>query len=89
MLFYVYFDRIGIIIQIFLFISYNIYNVFARQLCLAKFQNVIVLNELEPKEILMNGDKRNLILYKGVMISKKDAQKEMFKIDLLSRLEDK
>ena len=54
-----------------------------------KFQNVIVLNELEPKEILMNGDKRNLILYKGVMISKKDAQKEMFKIDLLSRLEDK
>lgn len=42
MLFYVYFDRIGIIIQIFLFILYNIYNVFSRQLCLAKFQNVIV-----------------------------------------------
>lgn len=42
MLFYVYFDRIGIIIQIFLFILYNIYNVFARQFCLAKFQNVIV-----------------------------------------------
>lgn len=42
MLFYVYFDRIGIIIQIFLFILYNMYNVFARHLRLAKFRNVIV-----------------------------------------------
>ena len=50
---------------------------------------VVMLNNLEPKEILLDGHKSELTAYKGIMISKANAQKEMFKIDLLSRLEDK
>ena len=48
-----------------------------------------MLTGLEPKDILMDGHKSELTAYKGIMISKANAQKEMFKIDLLSRLEDK
>jgi len=54
-----------------------------------KEQNVVMLTGLEPKDILMDGHKSELTAYKGIMISKANAQKEMFKIDLLSRLEDK
>lgn len=52
-------------------------------------QNTVMLNSLEPKDILMDGHKSELTAYKGIMISKANAQKEMFKIDLLSRLETK
>ncbi len=52
-----------------------------------KSQNTVMLNSLEPKEILMDGHKTELTAYKGIMISKANAQKEMFKIDLISRLE--
>ena len=52
-------------------------------------QNTVMLNLLEPKDILMDGHKSELTAYKGIMISKANAQKEMFKIDLLSRLENK
>ena len=54
-----------------------------------KDQNVVMLNELEPKGILLDGHKTELTAYKGIMISKANAQKEMFKIDLLARLEGK
>ena len=46
-----------------------------------------MLNNLEPKDILLDGHKSELTAYKGIMISKANAQKEMFKIDLLCRLE--
>jgi len=52
-------------------------------------QNTVMLNCLEPKDILMDGHKSELTAYKGIMISKANAEKEMFKIDLLSRLEEK
>ncbi len=52
-----------------------------------KNQNTVMLNSLEPKDILMDGHKTELTAYKGIMISKANAQKEMFKIDLISRLE--
>ena len=48
-----------------------------------------MLTGLEPRSILMDGHKSELTAYKGIMISKQNAAKEMFKIDLLSRLEDK
>ena len=54
-----------------------------------KEQNVVMLTGLEPKGILMDGHKSELTAYKGIMISKANAQKEMFKIDLLSRLDEK
>ena len=54
-----------------------------------KDQNVVMLTGLEPKGILMDGHKSELTAYKGIMISKANAQKEMFKIDLLCKLENK
>lgn len=53
-----------------------------------KNQHTVMLNLLEPKEILIAGHKSELTAYKGIMISKANAAKEMFKIDLLTRLED-
>ena len=50
-------------------------------------QNTVMLTGLEPKEILMNGHKSELTAYKGIMISKANANKEMFKIDLLTKIE--
>ena len=55
---------------------------------LYKAQNTVMLNTLEPEKILMDGHKSELTAYKGIMISKANAQKEMFKIDLLSKLEE-
>ena len=52
-----------------------------------KNSNTVMLNHLEPKDILLDGHKSELTAYKGIMISKATAQKEMFKIDLLCRLE--
>lgn len=52
-----------------------------------KSNNVVMLNNLEPKDILLDGHKSELTAYKGIMISKANVQKEMFKIDLLCRLE--
>ncbi|MBQ3142295.1 MAG: hypothetical protein IJB82_02175 [Bacilli bacterium] len=54
-----------------------------------KAQNTVMLNTLEPEKILMDGHKSELTAYKGIMISKANAQKEMFKIDLLCKLEGK
>ena len=52
-----------------------------------KNNNIVMLNNLEPKDILLDGHRSELTAYKGIMISKANAQKEMFKIDLLCRLE--
>ena len=52
-----------------------------------KQNNIVMLNNLEPKDILLDGHRSELTAYKGIMISKANAQKEMFKIDLLWRLE--
>ena len=52
-----------------------------------KAENKVILNNLEPKDILLDGHRSELTAYKGIMISKANAQKEMFKIDLLCRLE--
>ncbi|MGM9877811.1 MAG: hypothetical protein ACI33S_04090, partial [Bacilli bacterium] len=52
-----------------------------------KQSNIVMLNNLEPKDILLDGHRSELTAYKGIMISKANAAKEMFKIDLLCRLE--
>ena len=52
-----------------------------------KDNNIVMLNNLEPKDILLDGHRSELTAYKGIMISKANAQKEMFKIDLLMKLE--
>ena len=53
-----------------------------------KDQRTVMLNDLEPSGILMAGHKTELTAYKGIMISKANADKEKFKIDLLSKLNE-
>ena len=54
-----------------------------------KKEETVILNELLPKQILLEGHRSELTTYKGIMISKANASKDMFKIDLLNMLQDK
>ena len=47
---------------------------------------VVMLDRFEPKEILSEGHATELVTYKGVMVSKKHADKDMFKINLLNMI---
>ena len=51
--------------------------------------NTILLTNITPEEILDEGHRAELSTYKGIMISKANASKDMFKIDLLKMLQDK
>lgn len=52
-------------------------------------EEVVVLDELTPKDILLEGHRSELTTYKGIMISKANASKDKFKIDLLNMLQGK
>lgn len=52
-------------------------------------EQTIMLNTITPSDILLEGHKSELATYKGVMISRANASKDKFKIDLLSMLQDK
>lgn len=54
-----------------------------------KKEETIMLSEITPKDILLEGHKSELTTYKGIMISKSNASKDIFKIDLLNMLQDK
>ena len=54
-----------------------------------KKEEVIMLESITPKDILLEGHMSELNTYKGVMISKENASKDKFKIDLLNMLQDK
>ena len=54
-----------------------------------KKEETIMLDTITPTEILLEGHRSELSTYKGIMISKANASKDMFKIDLLSMLQDK
>jgi len=54
-----------------------------------KNDEVVVLETITPSEILLEGHRSELTTYKGIMISKANASKDMFKIDLLNMLQDK
>ena len=47
---------------------------------------VIMLDKLTPLEILTEGHQSELVTYKGIMVSKEHADKDMFKINLLNML---
>lgn len=49
----------------------------------------IMLDKITPTDILLEGHKSELTTYKGIMISKANASKDIFKIDLLNMLQDK
>ena len=52
-------------------------------------EDVVMLEEITPSKILLEGHMSELTAYKGIMISKANASKDMFKIDLLNMLQDK
>ena len=52
-------------------------------------EQTIILNTITPSDILLEGHKSELTTYKGIMISKANASKDMFKVDLLSALQNK
>lgn len=51
-----------------------------------KEQGTIMLDTITPSDILLEGHMAELTTYKGVMISKQNEAKDMFKIDLLNML---
>ena len=49
-------------------------------------KNIILLKTITPEALLLEGHNTELGAYKGVMISKQNEAKDMFKIDLLNML---
>ena len=50
-------------------------------------ENIVMLDKFEPFEILSEGHASELVTYKGVMVSKQHADKDMFKINLLNMIQ--
>lgn len=50
-------------------------------------EKIVMLDKFEPTEILSEGHASELVTYKGVMVSKQHAEKDMFKINLLNMLQ--
>lgn len=49
---------------------------------------VVLLSNITPESILEEGHRSELGTYKGVMISKTNAEKDMFKVNLLNALKN-
>jgi hypothetical protein len=54
-----------------------------------KKEEIVMLETLTPEDILLEGHRSELTTYKGIMISKENASKDKFKIDLLNMLQGK
>ena len=50
-------------------------------------EHIVMLDKFEPKDILSEGHASELVTYKGVMVSKQHAEKDMFKINLLNMIQ--
>ncbi len=50
-------------------------------------KNIVLLTNITPDEILEEAHRTELGTYKGVMISKKNPEKDMFKVNLLNMLQ--
>jgi len=50
-------------------------------------EKVVMLDKFEPVDILSEGHASELVTYKGVMVSKQHAEKDMFKINLLNMIQ--
>ncbi len=49
-------------------------------------QKLVMLDTITPEEILSEGHQKELTTYKGVMVSKSHAERDMFKINLLNSI---
>lgn len=52
-----------------------------------KKEKIVMLDKFEPMNILSEGHASELVTYKGVMVSKEHAEKDMFKINLLNMIQ--
>ena len=50
-------------------------------------EKVVMLDKFMPIDILSEGHASELVTYKGVMVSKQHAEKDMFKINLLNMIQ--
>ena len=50
-------------------------------------EGIVMLDKLEPFDILSEGHQSELVTYKGVMVSKENREKDMFKINLLNMIQ--
>ena len=50
-------------------------------------EKLVMLDKFEPVSILSEGHASELVTYKGVMVSKQHADKDMFKINLLNMIQ--
>lgn len=50
-------------------------------------KNIVLLTNITPEGILDEGHRAELNTYKGVMISKSNPEKDMFKVNLLNMLQ--
>ena len=50
-------------------------------------EKIVMLDKFEPMSILSEGHASELVTYKGVMVSKQHAEKDMFKINLLNMIQ--
>ena len=51
-----------------------------------EMQNIVMLDNITPDDILTEGHQKELSTYKGVPVSQSHAEKDMFKINLLQML---
>lgn len=49
-------------------------------------EKIIMLDNLTPDDILSEGHQKELMTYKGVMVSKSHSSKDIFKINLLNTI---
>lgn len=54
-----------------------------------KDQNIVMLDTIMPTDILLEGHVAELTTYKGVMISKANADKDKFLVNLFSAMDNK
>lgn len=52
-------------------------------------KQIVLLTNITPEGILEEGHRAELTAYKGVMISKANPEKDMFKINLLNMMQNK
>ena len=50
-------------------------------------QKIVMLDNITPDALLTEGHQKELTTYKGVMVSKTNREKDIFKINLLNMLE--
>lgn len=50
-------------------------------------KHIVLLTNITPEDILEEGHRAELTTYKGVMVSKANPEKDMFKINLLNMLQ--